>query len=243
MPNGFNTQPPEGGWGGFVRQRQMGVVSTHSRLKAAGDHRAHGRCPIAVSTHSRLKAAGHFDSPKEKAACFNTQPPEGGWAGHIGRLHLRAVSTHSRLKAAGLSCTVKNSPFFCFNTQPPEGGWYRLLRRQIRTVRFNTQPPEGGWARHQRQPAIPHRFNTQPPEGGWPPCLPAVGYQTGFNTQPPEGGWEYISGEVERVGRVSTHSRLKAAGAAYPLSLLHSLCFNTQPPEGGWSDGIHTLSF
>ena len=33
-----------------------------------------------VSTHSRLKAAGVVGDLYGKAAgCFNTQPPEGGW--------------------------------------------------------------------------------------------------------------------------------------------------------------------
>ena len=34
----------------------------------------------------------------------------------------------------------------------------------------------------------------------------------GFNTQPPEGGW-HIVGDEELTAGVSTHSRLKAAGA------------------------------
>ena len=56
------------------------VVSTHSRLKAAGyKSRVILTCKL-VSTHSRLKAAGvsaHRD--KIGDGSFNTQPPEGGW--------------------------------------------------------------------------------------------------------------------------------------------------------------------
>ena len=56
-----------------------------------------------VSTHSRLKAAGDpLRSHGRQYFSFNTQPPEGGWIGH--RLACRTdgvVSTHSRLKAAG----------------------------------------------------------------------------------------------------------------------------------------------
>ena len=33
---GFNTQPPEGGWFHVIRSYVVDVVSTHSRLKAAG---------------------------------------------------------------------------------------------------------------------------------------------------------------------------------------------------------------
>ena len=63
------------------------VVSTHSRLKAAGVSRAVSACGnFAVSTHSRLKAAG-----------IST----------LKILKERDVSTHSRLKAAGLRCGLK----------------------------------------------------------------------------------------------------------------------------------------
>ena len=33
---GFNTQPPEGGWGNAFTEKGDLMVSTHSRLKAAG---------------------------------------------------------------------------------------------------------------------------------------------------------------------------------------------------------------
>ena len=55
-----------------------------------------------VSTHSRLKAAGRLGHTTTRIKkCFNTQPPEGGWADSGKFLNLRN----------------------CFNTQPPEGGW------------------------------------------------------------------------------------------------------------------------
>ena len=78
------------------------------------------------------------------------------------------------------------------------------------------------------------RFNTQPPEGGWFSLVPPKIGDDGFNTQPPEGGWKpkmiiivalmrfqhtaarrrlakykYLQASS---GRVSTHSRPKAAG-------------------------------
>ena len=77
----FNTQPPEGGWlleiDFFV---VVGLVSTHSRPKAAG------------------LLGFHFDHLER---CFNTQPPEGGWLTILFILLVVAVSTHSRPKAAG----------------------------------------------------------------------------------------------------------------------------------------------
>ena len=78
------------------------VVSTHSRLKAAGRSRKLPPRRADVSTHSRLKAAGSVTV--------------------VGRF-FNLVSTHSRLKAAGFT---RNTALFAvrsFNTQPPEGGW------------------------------------------------------------------------------------------------------------------------
>ena len=100
-------------------------VSTHSRLKAAGNTFATGWMLIKVSTHSRLKAAGlYFTLFFKSSDCFNTQPPEGGWpSACTGADRPNIVSTHSRLKAAG---QITGKAWFqncCFNTQPPEGGW------------------------------------------------------------------------------------------------------------------------
>ena len=57
------------------------VVSTHSRLKAAGEGEELPESDFEVSTHSRLKAAG-------VVAPIKVSKP--------------LVSTHSRLKAAGV---------------------------------------------------------------------------------------------------------------------------------------------
>ena len=55
-----------------------------------------------VSTHSRLKAAGpEFQSTERLDESFNTQPPEGGWNHGKHAERKPPVSTHSRLKAAG----------------------------------------------------------------------------------------------------------------------------------------------
>ena len=56
-------------------------------------------------------------------------------------------------------------------------------------------------------------FNTQPPEGGWKPMLTSVSVLRRFNTQPPEGGWGIIAIRGNAAQKVSTHSRLKAAGS------------------------------
>ena len=43
-----------------------------------------------------------------RAASFNTQPPEGGWALFLTTLATKNVSTHSRLKAAGIHKGLMN---------------------------------------------------------------------------------------------------------------------------------------
>ena len=153
-----------------------------------------GCAGAAVSTHSRLKAAGmDIDLQQTRPVRFNTQPPEGGWV--------------------GISRDFKVTP--SFNTQPPEGGWLGThFRKRLRFVRFNTQPPEGGWLCPFRRCTSRKRFNTQPPEGGWLPLYPCLRKTGRFNTQPPEGGWDALAKHFGVTRGVSTHSRLKAAGAS-----------------------------
>ena len=147
----------------------MELVSTHSRLKAAGQQQRR-----ATAIHNR----------------FNTQPPEGGWeysavfemysftvsthsrlkaAGKYSARwrDVRRVSTHSRLKAAGKYSGLRYHGLQSFNTQPPEGGWAAMVHVLIRLDCFNTQPPEGGWSSCCSCNVSYRRFNTQPPEGGW----------------------------------------------------------------------------
>ena len=56
----FNTQPPKGGWKTLIQAESSLLVSTHSRLKAAGLRRLNIPDKAVVSTHSRLKVAGTF---------------------------------------------------------------------------------------------------------------------------------------------------------------------------------------
>ena len=79
-------------------------VSTHSRLKAAGND--HSDYRIELKSFNTQPPEGGWSSVKAiltACSCFNTQPPEGGWGGD------------PTLKGGSRS----------FNTQPPEGGWLR----------------------------------------------------------------------------------------------------------------------
>ena len=143
----FNTQPPEGGWRFFGQIRRQDLVSTHSRLKAAG-----------TSTSPNLTGV----------KCFNTQPPEGGWggsyddtaikkvsthsrlkaAGNVGGIILvryKKVSTHSRLKAAGAQNHGKHPHQAVSTHSRLKAAGKNLSEKMSQSQRFNTQPPEGGW--------------------------------------------------------------------------------------------------
>ena len=201
----FNTQPPEGGWHRFNGGGAVAVVSTHSRPKAAGPENCHvissaasfqhtaarrrlvrawlaqsgGR---AVSTHSRPKAAG--STPHRQTglwACFNTQPPEGGWRHVRHRRNLGAVSTHSRPKAAGAKGLFKQPVRWFQHTAARRRLEQPAPReRKIRPVSTHSRPKAAGGNRPQCGGDYA-RFNTQPPEGGWlcrqKPCPPGCQFQ------------------------------------------------------------------
>ena len=103
---------------------------------------------------------------------------------------MQAVSTHSRLKAAGTRERKNQDGTFSVSTHS---------RLKAAGLYLYTGVPGAG------------SFNTQPPEGGWGYNDKALTNMGGFNTQPPEGGWASVEFGF-RSGRVSTHSRLKAAG-------------------------------
>ena len=148
----FNTQPPEGGWCRQPDQRAS-RDSFNTQPPEGGWLKPFGvTAKITVSTHSRLKAAGDVIPVKVVSVSgFNTQPPEGGWsplgvmpgvssvsthsrlkaAGFQNTAHRDShqVSTHSRLKAAGANCNKPIPPKTGFNTQPPEGGWLQACSR------------------------------------------------------------------------------------------------------------------
>ena len=147
------------------------MVSTHSRLKAAGAEFGEKYAAYLVSTHSRLKAAGNRHTRTERIdTCFNTQPPEGGWA---------PLRRHQRIHSS-------------FNTQPPEGGWQIACDTMRLGHRFNTQPPEGGWENHVVRRVV-HLVSTHSRLKAAGMLMRAIGcFVMCFNTQPPEGGWRSV---------------------------------------------------
>ena len=144
-----------------------------------------------------------------------------------------------------------------FNTQPPEGGWSTsfvspvLIRLFQHTAARRRLELKAIKARNQslfQHTAARRRLDGKRFYNSF--------YKRCFNTQPPEGGWESIALSLVTIGmfqhtaarrrlavnariaqvfgRVSTHSRPKAAGFRKPYFPTSPSGFNTQPPEGGW---------
>ena len=148
--------------------------------------------------------------------CFNTQPPEGGWAAPppIWQSTSPNVFQHTAARRRLVSCVVITLLY-------PASFQHTAARRRLEPLPARPRQPSqfqhtaarrrlgssssmvsssasfqhtaarrrlgGCW---RRSFCLTNRFNTQPPEGGWP-LLAVVGLlmQQCFNTQPTEGGW------------------------------------------------------
>ena len=81
--NGFNTQPPEGGWLPCYPQFFLTAnVSTHSRPKAAGMKISSVPRPCLLKfqhTAARRRLDHQNQRRQHPDHRFNTQPPESGW--------------------------------------------------------------------------------------------------------------------------------------------------------------------
>ena len=112
-------------------------VSTHSRLKAAGNRVPSACCLKVVSTHSRLKAAGTIAPVYDEDGNVSTHSRlKAAGKSSSGWYKTTVVSTHSRLKASGQNGLVVYAGFCSFNTQPPKGGWARIITIYSSGVRF-----------------------------------------------------------------------------------------------------------
>ena len=121
----FNTQPPEGGWDCFrgwsdiigrfqhtAARRRLVAPKSLSKYTQLFQHTAARRRlgwqfpsiprPLRFQHTAARRRLGRNAKNRRPKYCFNTQPPEGGWANKaVGSLMTQLVSTHSRPKAAG----------------------------------------------------------------------------------------------------------------------------------------------
>ena len=79
---------------------------------------------LIVSTHSRLKAAGPTGETTEILKNgFNTQPPEGGWMREDKIVIVKIRFNTQPPEGGWTSIAIAMGIRYSFNTQPPEGGW------------------------------------------------------------------------------------------------------------------------
>ena len=145
--NGFNTQPPEGGWFcAACRPFHLTTFQHTAARRRLGRLRDTAMIDNRVSTHSRPKAAG---KGKRKALKIMLSFQHTAARRRLAFEPLstsilrRFQHTAARRRLDRKDTTLKQE--FGFNTQPPEGGWRTRGFCVSCQVCFNTQPPEGGW--------------------------------------------------------------------------------------------------
>ena len=100
---GFNTQPPEGGWGG--QDGTTGGSGGFNTQPPEGGWMIALKFLLFLVRFQHAAARRRLVPPrrgKTRLPSFNTQPPEGGWDRQTLTAYNDAVSTRSRPKAAGL---------------------------------------------------------------------------------------------------------------------------------------------
>ena len=232
----FNTQPPEGGWRRLPPFRSLfPAVSTHSHPKVAGGFKINAGIHLLFQHTATRRWLVRRWTDSSPFLCFNTQPPEGGWASNTGGRKEGVVSTHSHPKVAGraegrwIGCnrvSTHSHPKVAgrppdrhlagqtgFNTQPPEGGWgaAACLLSQV-LVSTHSHPKVAGRPR-QSGCRLGGCFNTQPPEGGWAGTR-LKEYQAKVFQHTATRRWLVVDGlRQQQEAAVSTHSHPKVAGA------------------------------
>ena len=165
-------------------------------------------------------------------ACFNTQPPEGGW-----KTLLFGVLT-----------------FVCFNTQPPEGGWVTSPTFAVSAkVSTHSRPKAAGQSCHQcayrrqfQHTAARRRLGTKRRQ-------PRHEQLVSTHSRPKAAGESSKTAPRRRTFQHTaarrrldiffifrfTSAMFQHTAARRRLALLARVrwqkpSFNTQPPEGGW---------
>ena len=234
--NGFNTQPPEGGWAGKPHEyiTDQRFQHTAARRRLAGYAGSCGNL-VSVSTHSRPKAAGAMTRWLTAAPAFqhtaarrrlvrlssafnilcrfqHTAARRRLDTSESLLVRLLHVSTHSRPKAAGFDDNEGLKYINRFNTQPPEGGWAINAPRLVLHGGFNTQPPEGGWNKLLHSVCLNCQFQHTAARRRLGDKIRCSEFEIVVSThsRPKAAGIKGI-GRIWR-DKVSTHSRPKAAG-------------------------------
>ena len=147
------------------------------------------------------------------ACCFNTQPPEGGWAsdGLYFASTIRFQHTAARRRLGAGQSDRLGIVMFQHTAARRRLARAAIARQAVMRVSTHSRPKAAG-----------EGYKKQFFEHTWFQHTAArrrLGNRLTFDF---------------RTFEVSTHSRPKAAGSIIWLSPMISFGFNTQPPEGGW---------
>ena len=143
--------------------------------------------------------------------CFNTQPPEGGWAAVWGIRLIWQVSTHSRPKAAGNQhCFTLTAIMFQHTAARRRLGAKQPIDGLMFDVSTHSRPKAAG------------------------SCFMTAARSDGVSTHSRPKAAGEINGETLKAVEVSTHSRPKAAGKVHYLGLLvRSVSTHSRPKAAG----------
>ncbi len=145
--------------------------------------------------------------------CFNTQPPEGGWA----ERKVEAV------KAERFQHTAARRRL----GQVEAVGQVQILFQHT-AARRRLEKAFGKYHSNEC-------FNTQPPEGGWP-GRPRGRRDTGAFQHTAARRRLGLKEADKRIEDLFQHTAARRRLGVYQFDQAFELCFNTQPPEGGWKD-------
>ena len=158
-----------------------------------GRNRHYGQDSKTVSTHSRPKAAGcYIFCHVAHFACFNTQPPEGGWRMtsflFLGVSVFQHTAARRRLAVPNASLAVPNT--VSTHSRPKAAGYAVRFIRLLRIVSTHSRPKAAGYL----------------------PKLPDPQLYVSTHSRPKAAGFSILTNTFNVA--VSTHSRPKAAGVA-----------------------------
>ncbi len=142
----FNTQPPEGGWLMLTVRRKRNVFQHTAARRRLVQTSTRKPGVYVVSTHSRPKAAGTEIGSKLLLVGVSThsRPKAAGYVAQILSAAGR-VSTHSRPKAAGERNRRLGGENRVSTHSRPKAAGLAFEAFSVGGPSFNTQPPEGGW--------------------------------------------------------------------------------------------------
>ena len=168
-------------------------------------------------------------------ACFNSQPPEGGWP--LSTIYLNQTSqfqlTAARRRLDVMSILLSKEQAVSTHSRPKAAGSYRtsvlnsLLWFQLTAARRRLEIPP-----YPRKTLMMFQLTAARRRLATPAANFCSNTSVSTHSRPKAAGCLIFL--IYCFIRVSTHSRPKAAGLRGGRGGGAAWCFNSQPPEGGW---------